>query len=122
MYCLLKLLIYNVDFRRQNEGVEGTLVEQEFILSDVLHGKAEKEEDTVSGKYGLYILDGLLLKFEFHDWNLCIAWMVKIISSLLVGNCKWASSWENLFMPYANNKDADQPAQFDQHLCYSLLR
>ena len=23
----------------------------------------------------------------------------------------WATSWENLFMPYANNKDADQPAQ-----------
>ena len=22
----------------------------------------------------------------------------------------WASSWENLFMSYANNKDADQPA------------
>ena len=24
-------------------------------------------------------------------------------------NLKWASSWENLFMPYANNKGADQP-------------
>ena len=23
---------------------------------------------------------------------------------------KWAMSWENLFMPYANNKGADQPA------------
>ena len=23
---------------------------------------------------------------------------------------KWASSWENLFLPYANNKGADQPA------------
>ena len=22
----------------------------------------------------------------------------------------WATSWENLFLPYANNKDADQPA------------
>ena len=22
----------------------------------------------------------------------------------------WAMSWENLFMPYANNKDADQHA------------
>ena len=29
----------------------------------------------------------------------------------------WAMSWENLFMPYANNKDADQPA----YLC-SLIR
>ena len=24
--------------------------------------------------------------------------------------CVWATSWENLFMPYANNKGADQPA------------
>ena len=23
----------------------------------------------------------------------------------------WATSWENLFMPYANNKGADQPAR-----------
>ena len=23
---------------------------------------------------------------------------------------KWATSWENMFMPYANNKGADQPA------------
>ena len=23
---------------------------------------------------------------------------------------KWATSWENLFVPYANNKGADQPA------------
>ena len=27
----------------------------------------------------------------------------------------------NLFLPYANNKEADQPAQSDQRLCYSLL-
>ena len=24
----------------------------------------------------------------------------------------WATSWENLFMPYANNKDADKPVRF----------
>ena len=24
---------------------------------------------------------------------------------------KWATSWENLFMPYANNKGIDQPAR-----------
>ena len=43
----------------------------------------------------------------------------------------WATSWENLFMPYANNKGADQTAQnsdctdsvqSDQHLCCSLPR
>ena len=35
-------------FSWQSEGVEGTMVEQEFILTDVLHGKAE-EEETVTG-------------------------------------------------------------------------
>ena len=30
----------------------------------------------------------------------------------------WALSWENLFMPYANNKGADQPAH--PRLCCSL--
>ena len=29
---------------------------------------------------------------------------------LLFAHMIWASSWENLFLPYANNKDADQPA------------
>ena len=28
----------------------------------------------------------------------------------LLSEVKWATSWENLFMPYANNKGADQPA------------
>ena len=32
---------------------------------------------------------------------------------------KWATSWQNLFMSYANNKDADQ---YDQHFWYSLPR
>ena len=27
-----------------------------------------------------------------------------------LGFLTWATSWENLFMPYANNKGADQPA------------
>ena len=27
-----------------------------------------------------------------------------------IDNWKWATSWENLFMPYANIKGADQPA------------
>ena len=31
----------------------------------------------------------------------------------------WATLWENLFMPYANNKGIDQS---DQCLCYSLPR
>ena len=32
-----------------------------------------------------------------------------IITFNLFGST-WATSWENLFMPYANNKGADQPA------------
>ena len=33
----------------------------------------------------------------------------------------WATSWENLFMPYANNKGSDQPMHLcSQHLCYLL--
>ena len=37
----------------------------------------------------------------------------------------WVTSWENLFLPYANNNGADQPftfAQSDQHLCCLLPR
>ena len=39
-------------------------------------------------------------------------------SALLIQTCVseylvWATSWENLFIPYANNKGADQPV----HLC-----
>ena len=33
----------------------------------------------------------------------------------------WASSWENLFLPYAHNKGADQHAQSDQHICCLFL-
>ena len=32
------------------------------------------------------------------------------LHSYLKINIIWATSWENLFMPYANNKGADQPA------------
>ena len=48
-------------------------------------------------------------RFEVFVWLLCrrpevtcpFRWHDRII---------WATSWENLFMPYANNKGADQPA------------
>ena len=30
--------------------------------------------------------------------------------SCFIYDVKWASSWENLLLPYANNKGADQPA------------
>ena len=47
----------------------------------------------------------------------CVVW---IENSITLDN--WASQWENLLFAYANNKDADQPAQSDQRLCYSPPR
>ena len=35
---------------------------------------------------------------------------VKLLFLSKIRIYKWATSWENLFMPYANNKGADQPA------------
>ena len=35
---------------------------------------------------------------------------VKRSLNCYLSRLSWATSWENLFMPYANNKDADQPA------------
>ena len=46
--------------------------------------------------------------FKFHS-----PWQLVLLSASSHGNVtetKWATSWENLFMPYANNKDTDQPA------------
>ena len=44
----------------------------------------------------------------------CPGWtelsLVLVFSFLFHQNI-WATSWENLFLPYANNKGADQPAQ-----------
>ena len=42
--------------------------------------------------------------FPFN--HTCWPIMFKIYEVLYI---KWATSWENLFMPYANNKGADQP-------------
>ena len=38
----------------------------------------------------------ILLKKAIFEW-------------VMMGNI-WATSWQNLFMPYANNEGADQPA------------
>ena len=38
---------------------------------------------------------------------------LSIFTSVLCLDMIWATSWENLLMPYVNNKGADQPA----HLC-----
>ena len=50
--------------------------------------------------------------------------LCEVIFHYLLSNNKWAASWQNLFIPYTNNKDKDQPAHphCDQHLCFSLPR
>ena len=35
----------------------------------------------------------------------------RLFLNVEMDSSNWASSWENLFMPYANNKGADQPAR-----------
>ena len=42
--------------------------------------------------------------------------MVTAKKIYLLSNIIWATSWQNLLLPYANNKGADQ------RLCFSLLR
>ena len=50
------------------------------------------------------------------SWRLNFLTIFKCIFIWLFLTCNfqpitiWATSWENLFMPYANNKGADQPA------------
>ena len=42
---------------------------------------------------------------SLHCWHCCFTTKSHISDSV------WATSWENLFMPYANNKGADQPVR-----------
>ena len=54
------------------------------------------------------------------DWKYCnstqrtnahnSSCVIHFLSQYFWNNSNWATSWENLFMPYAKNKDADQPA------------
>ena len=53
-------------------------------------------------------------------------WKILIFLTLLckVDSCNlviWATAWENLFMPYANNKDADQPAHPRSLISYFVV-
>ena len=46
---------------------------------------------------------------RFKSYNLQKEWEVlKYVHECCI--CNWATPWDNLFMPYANNKGADQPA------------
>ena len=52
------------------------------------------------------VLSVLLLGYHEN-----IDWAIKLVSKQReVSRNIWATSWENLFLPYANNKGADQPA------------
>ena len=42
----------------------------------------------------------------------------RIIDMIMI----WATSWENLFMPYANNKGADQPAHLRSLISAFIVR
>ena len=39
-----------------------------------------------------------------------LVWCIVILLDFSIKQLIWASSWKNLFIPYANNKGADQPA------------
>ena len=57
----------------------------------------------------------------FHKCHHCLHYILLFVHNAVVplrirkGN--WATSWENLFMPYANNKDADQPTHPRNLIC-----
>ena len=56
------------------------------------------------------------LVFFYQIFTKFISWNFKSITRSSRAVCRnyqntiWATSWENLFMSYANNKDAEQPA------------
>ena len=60
-----------------------------------------------------------LLSFSKHfkwSWNFAMEPYENANTRIVITHVMliiWATSWENLFMPYANNQGADQPA----HLC-----
>ena len=53
--------------------------------------------------------------YDFYDMMLC-HWIAgttydkNFAHEIVTENMMWATTWENLFMPYANNKGANQPA------------
>ena len=47
-------------------------------------------------------------QFSISNQDTCLSDLKPIMRVI---NLIWATRWENLFMPYANNKGADQPVQ-----------
>ena len=62
---------------------------------------------------------GMILDFyqpQRLEWHLL--WMLLPVIMLTI----WAMSWENLFLPYANNKGADQPAHLRSLISAFVVR
>ena len=55
-------------------------------------------------------ISSILFAVLFNFIQIKYQYFVEIIFCIKELVMIWATSWENLFMPYANNKDADQPA------------
>ena len=45
-----------------------------------------------------------------NRWKADLWELLTLTNLTCIPDNKWATSWENLFMPYANNKDEDHPA------------
>ena len=65
----------------------------------------------------LYQYHFILNKIVFCFWCFIRETSYKMSIQIQI---RWVTSWENLCLPYANNKGSDQPAQSEQRLCCSL--
>ena len=78
---------------------------------------------TMKPEHVLEAHTGTLSDFDIHGNMLVTCGFSqrygRILSDLF---CIWATSWENLFMPYANNKGADQPAHLHSLISTFVVR
>ena len=88
----------------------------------------------VDCRWNFTVKHGDTILITFHDFSVedasnCSQGYVEVNCMMLIANAEgdkgdhetiWAMSWENLFMPYANNKGADQPA-YPRSLISALL-
>ena len=81
---------------------------QQRLWSDWADAQADLSLCWAHAHFVGFVISGLKCNFWMNYW------MVKLHCSNNPFFCQseffnWAMSWENLFMPYANNKGADQP-------------
>ena len=75
-----------------------------MIYFSILEMNDEEGEAVINVEGGLVHPDSVIQEFTK------IGEAIPVFSSLDGKMSVWATSWENLFLPYANNKGADQPA------------